>query len=165
MSLGGVRLTTRCPQHCEYSRLRPEMNSKSAVPRNLGSWNVADHSEHHRTNLDSPSGLSAVAGLTKCLAPLDVRQSLVFVLVEARPEKGRKEKQVGPQVTPHGTSGLQFDALCHRIMAVVRGAVMVMPGSKPPECSGLDEARSAHAFWVRGSRSRTAPLAAASSLP
>ena len=35
-----------------------------------------------------------------------------------------------PQVTPGGTSGLSFDALCRRMsLLVVRGAVMVMPGS------------------------------------
>jgi hypothetical protein len=33
-------------------------------------------------------------------------------------------------VTPGGTSGLSFDALCRRMsLLVVRGAVMVMPGS------------------------------------
>jgi hypothetical protein len=33
-------------------------------------------------------------------------------------------------VTPGGTSGLSFDALCRRMSLLgVRGAVMVMPGS------------------------------------
>ena len=49
------------------------------------------------------------------------------------PGRGRARRPPArrwPQVTPGGTSGLSFEALCRRMsLLVVRGAVMVMPGS------------------------------------